>query len=99
MALILLTLVILYFLLILIRSFSFIDNNRVQKKVLARTALLAMMVPLGLVVGALLERQGLMGAVNFIGWTLYLFVPYIARLLIYGIVYIFRDRKNPGALL
>ncbi|WP_321397544.1 hypothetical protein [Emcibacter sp.] len=98
MPLILLTVLILYFLFILVLSLVHIDNHRVTEKKLAVTGLLAAVVPLGMGLGKILAAIGFPATVNVIGWLLWLFVPYILRLFIYGLVYLLRDRGQEAPL-
>ncbi|MFC7048965.1 hypothetical protein [Emcibacter nanhaiensis] len=98
MPLILLAILILYFLFILVRSLAFIDHHRVTVEKLLATFLLAALVPLGMGLGKLLTAYGFTGTVNVIGWGLWLFVPYILRLVIYLLVYRLRDRGRQDPL-
>ncbi|WP_417319710.1 hypothetical protein [Emcibacter sp.] len=98
MPLILLAILILYFLFVLVRSLNFIDHNRVTVEKLLRTFLLAAVAPLGVGLGNVLSFYGFTETVNLIGWLLWLFVPYVVRLFIYGFVYLLRDRGQAGEL-
>jgi predicted MFS family arabinose efflux permease len=98
MALFFLALYILYFLAVMVLSLTYIDHNRVKARQLLVAGVLAGLFPLGILLGGLLEGTVSPDTIRRIGYFLWLFLPFSVRLVIFSLVYLFRDRGQEGPL-